>query len=484
MRNSHPQIFDRLASQLLVIGVNHKVAPVEVRERLAFKPDNIPEVLRTLVRENTFTSNNSKPETQSDTRDGLPLEAVLVSTCNRSELYLYAVNFNTETPENFRHVRQQLHMCGLNFLALHANMSKSSLKKITYVYAGKKAAHHLMRVAAGLDSLVLGENEILGQVREAAELAQKADACGPYLNALFRYAIQAGKCVRSETEIGRARLSVASVVVDLAEQTLGNISHRTVLLVGAGKISSMTGCALVNAGLHCVLVANRTYERAQKLAEKLNYISPIEQSAQAVHFDALQEHLKTADIVICSTGAPHIVLHLPVIARAMDERHGRPLLIADLAVPRDVEPAVAELPGITLVNIDDLEDLAKNLHPLTKAVFEAAESIVTQTLEEFCVWHAARRCAPLIRALQEKAQAICQAEIQRTLPRLGELNSKQQAALEAMAQSIINRLLHDPIMHLKDPCIDTLVDPENLAKNGTTEEYAAWFERLFSLRVG
>ena len=479
MKASYTWTADRLDHHLVVVGVNHKVAPLEVRERLSFTAEHIPEVVKALVSQDTGIQVNSEKSSA--------LEAVLVSTCNRSELYLYSEGCKNEgkgpgitDPQAY----------ALNFLAAHAGMSRSALKKISYIHSGKAAAHHLLRVAAGLDLLVLGENEILGQVRDAAELAQKGDSCGPNLSALFRFAIQAGKRVRCETEIGRASLSVASVVAELAEQTFGSIHRRTALLVGAGKISSLTGRALVDAGLRCILVANRSFERAQKLAASLNGVDQKgpEQSAQAVRFDALAEHLKTADIVICSTGAPHIVLHLPTVAAALEGRQGRQLLIADLAVPRDVEPAIANLPGVTLVNIDDLKGLVEARHPLTLAVLQAAEAIVAQTLEEFCAWHEARRCAPLIRALQDKAQAICQAEIQRTLPRLGELSPKQQAMIEAMAQAIANRLLHDPIMHLKDPCTEALSDSGSMAKRGTVEEFAddayqKWFEALFGLQV-
>ncbi|MEW6030164.1 MAG: glutamyl-tRNA reductase, partial [Chloroflexota bacterium] len=361
--------------------------------------------------------------------EGIIREAVLLSTCNRTEVYIQANEFDQAE------ARLQ------EFLARHGGLTVEQLRRMVYVTRGEESAHHLMRVAAGLDSLVLGENEILGQVRSASEMAQEAGASGPILSALFRFAIQAGKRVRNETEIGRAEISVASVVVELAEQAFGPLNDRTALLIGAGKISSITARALVRAGLRCIMVANRTFERAQKLAQNLN--------RTAVHFDALDESLARADIVICSTGAPHIVLHAETVAKAQEARGNRPLLVADLAVPRDADPHIAAIPNVRLANIDDLESVVTS-HPLAVSVFEAVEVIVRQELENFCQWCGARRCASVIQSMRAKAESISQDEVEATLRRMGPLTPRQRELMQSLGRAIVNKLLHEPTVHLRE----------------------------------
>jgi glutamyl-tRNA reductase len=400
------------AMPILMIGLNHKVAPVEVRERLAFGPERIPPALHELT-----------------CIDGVK-EAVLLSTCNRTEVYICTCDSSTGEAK-------------LNkFLANHANLPPEQLQHMLYALKSEAAAEHLMHVASGLDSLVLGENEILGQVRSAAEMAHATGATGPILSALFRYAIQAGKRARSETEIGRGDISVASVVVEMAEGAFGRLNERTALLIGAGKISSITARALVKAGLRCILIANRTFEKAQKLARNL--------SGKAVRFDVLDEVLTQADIVICSTGAPHIVLHADAVAKAQQSREDRPLLIADLAVPRDADPKIGSLPGVTLANIDDLETIVKTSHPLTASIYQEVEVIVRQELDDFCQWCNARRCVPVIQALQNKAEAITRAEIEQTLHRLGPLTPRQERLVQAMGKTIAGKLLHEPTVRLRE----------------------------------
>ncbi len=398
---------------ILMIGLNHKVASIEVRERLAFNEESIPVVLKEMMEDESAEIN----------------EAVLLSTCNRTEAYICTCDSSSGE-------------AGLReFLAEHAGLPVDELQRMLYVRRGAEAVEHLMQVAAGLDSLVLGENEILGQVRFAGEIAQAAGATGPILSALFRYAVQAGKRARAETEIGRGDISVASVVVELAEQAFGPLNDRTALLIGAGKISAITARALVKAGLRCIMVANRTYERAEKLAKSLK--------GTAVHFDVLDDILMQADIVICSTGAPHIVLHADAVAKAQKIRYGRPLLIADLAVPRDADPKIASIPGVQLANIDDLEIIVKTSHPLTASIYQEVEAIICEELEGFCQWCNARRCAPVIRALHSRAEAIYHAEVEQTLRRLGPLTPRQERMVEAMGKAIANKLLHEPTVRLR-----------------------------------
>lgn len=405
---------------IFVVGLNHKIAPVEVRERLAFGAERISAALRELV---------AAVEPYARAAQRVRGEVVMLSTCNRTEIYVCA-------PAGAESAVR-------GFLSGYGQLSPDMLNAVLYTYRGDEAAYHLMRVAVGLDSLVIGENEILGQVKDAFQMAHAAGTAGPVLSALFRHAVQAGKRARNETDIGRAALSVATIVVELAEESFGSLADRTALLIGAGKMSTLTARALVQAGLRCVLVANRTYERAQKLAQSLG--------GRAVHFDALTENLIQADIVICSTGAPHVVLHVEDVQAALAARFDRPLLVADLAVPRDADPAIGELTGVRLADIDDLERLVQAHHPLAVAVRQAAEAIVRGELDHFEAWCDARLSVPVIRALRARADAICQAELERTIRRLGDLSPQQRRAIEAMGHAIVGKLLHDPILQLKNP---------------------------------
>jgi glutamyl-tRNA reductase len=232
------------------------------------------------------------------------------------------------------------------------------------------------------------------------------------------------------------------LVVELAQEIIGPLDDHTALLIGAGKISSLTARALTQAGLHCILVANRTFEHARKLAASL--------AGQAVHFEELPAHLVEADIVICSTGAPHTVLHTGQVRRAMAARPHRALLVADLAVPRDADPEIAGIEGVRLVDIDDLDDLVQTRHPLAAATRQQAEEIVCQELECFKAWGEARRNAALICALQEQAKAIVDAQVGKTLRRLGDLTPEQCEAIEMMGKAIASQLLHEPIRKLKN----------------------------------
>jgi glutamyl-tRNA reductase len=443
-------------NDILVVGANHKIATVEVRERLAFSPEQTLTTLRQIVAPPQETNDsNGSDEVQS--------EAIILSTCNRTEVYVCAGHSSSNAekglpPANASGAETMVRQ----FLSRYSQLPLEALDRTLYVYRGLEAAHHLLRVATGLDSLVIGENEILGQVKDAYEIAHAAGTTGPMLSALFRYAVQAGKRVHTETDIGQATLSMATIVVELAEEMFGSLVDRTALLLGAGKMSSMTARALVKAGLHCILVANRTYERAQKLAKNLG--------GRAVHFDALPQGLVEADIVICSTGAPHTVLHVADVQAATAARLERLLLVVDLAVPRDADPEIGHLPGVRLTDIDDLEALVQANHSLMMAVRQAAEAIVAEELADFKAWGEARLSVPLIRALRARADAICQAELRRTLPRLGDLTPQQQRAIEAMGQAIVNKLLHEPIVHLKNP-------PPGISRS----DYADLAQSLFAL---
>ena len=435
-------------SQLVLVGVNHKFAPIEIRERLAWNTEHCSEALNEIV------ARMADPCSCS----GAPLaaEAVLISTCNRTEIYVFC------------HDRCRAKTSLKQFLAEHAGLAMEAIDQLAYTECNQAAALHLMLVTAGLDSLVKGENEILGQIKQASLIAQQARTSGPLLSALFRFAIQAGKEVRSQTEIGRTGHSVATVVVELAQDTLGPLDQHTALLLGAGKISAMAARELVRAGLRCVLVANRTYERAQKLAANLGAAH-----ASAIHFNALAESLVEADIVICSTGAPHTVLHTDMVRQAMQQRPNRSLLVADLAVPRDADPEIGSLPGVVLADIDDLETLAHDRHPLTAACLEIAREICSRTAREYWDWLAVRQRVPIIQALRSKANRICDQEVEHTLRRLSpELDADQQQAIRVMAQAIVKKLLHEPINAIKDPPFEV-----------TPDAYLEWVQTFYGLQA-
>lgn len=408
---------------LLLVGLNHRLAPVELREKVAFSSERISAALHEIV---------ARLPPQDP-------QAAILSTCNRSEVYIWT--------SDARLASEQV----ISFLVEYASCNPQELSEKLYILDGEAAARHLMSVAAGLDSLVIGEDEILGQVKDAYQIAQSAGTCGPTLCALFQSAIHAGKRARSETEIGCLRRSVAAVVVTLAKEAFPTLSNRTALLIGAGKISALTARALVQAGLHFILVANRTYERAQKLAHTIG--------GRAVHFDALSDSLIQADIAICSTGAPHIVLRYETIQQAMSVRKGRPLLIVDLAVPRDVDPMIAGLPQVTLVDIDDLEKLVQRDYPLANSTRQRIEDIISEEFAQFSEWLSQRRNAELIQRIQKHAQNICEAQIRKTLRRAGDFNTKQIQAIQTLAHAITSQLLHRPIQWIKSTH-DDLSDEE------------------------
>ena len=420
--------------KLLLLGINHKVAPVALRERLALNADGVIRSIQKL-----------------STRLPEEAEVALLSTCNRTELVL-SIGDTCEAEE-----------IGRQFIGEIGCLPGDSLSDVLYIYRGSAAAQHLLRVATGLDSLVVGENEIQGQVRTAANLAQTAGTSGPTLDKLFRLAVECGKRVRSETEIGKTKLSVATLVVELTKDRLGSLQQHTALLIGAGKISTLTARELVRAGLHCVLVANRTFERAQKLAQNLG-----KDCASAVHFDQLNKRLVEADIVICSTGAPHIVLHKKAVEKTMECRSDRPMLVVDLAIPRDADPAIGNLLNVELYTIDDLSGLVQERYPLTARALGEAEIIIKETLSDLQNWRETRRAAPLIRSLRAKADAIVQTEVERTLRRLGPLTPDQQAAIDYLGQAIVNKLLHEPTICLKN-------QPEIIQQSETLELVQALF---------
>lgn len=393
---------------LTLIGVNHKTAPIELRERIAISRDELPETARALAAEPGIA------------------ECMILSTCNRVEI-LAAV----ESP--------QADIAG--FLHRQFGLEPSLLAPHIYTHLDQDAVRHLFRVAASLDSMVVGEPQILGQVKEAYTVARTAGTVGSQLEHLMQSAFAAAKRVRSETEIGANSVSIASVAVELAQKIFGSLHGRTVFLVGAGKMSELAARHLVQQGAGAILVTNRTHERARQLAEPFN--------GRVIPFDKLYEAASEADIVISSTGAPHPIFRREHGQTFMHRRRNRPMFFIDIAVPRDVDPAVNQIEGIFVYDIDDLQQVAASHIAERGRQAGDAEALIAAEVERF---HQRRRTvnvAPAIVSLQQQGEEIRLNEIKRMHARLGSLTPEQAAAVEALTRGLVNKFLHPPMQALK-----------------------------------
>ena len=396
---------------LFVIGISHKNAPVELRERFSLKDQIIPQVLGRL---------QSEPEIE---------EAVIISTCNRVEFVLVAYE-KQDGVAAFRRFAEAFY--GLRF---------DDFAHSFYVHHGEEAMRHLFRVASGLDSLVVGEPQVLGQVKQAYFLAKEAETCGNAMEFVFQSVFNTAKRVRTETHVAEAPVSISSAAVELAEQAFGGLQDKTVMIVGAGQMGELAARHLVAKGVATVLVSNRTHAHAVALAQELRGL--------AIQFSEIWQSMRDADIVISSTGCPHYIITRDDMERLMAERQGRPLFLIDIAVPRDVDPAVREVPGCTLVNIDGLEKVTHhNLRERQKAM-EAADAILDGELELFRARQEQLNVVPTIVSLRRRVEEIRQAEIKRMRRLFGELTPDQERALEALTQGLVNKILHTPFTELK-----------------------------------
>ncbi len=397
---------------LTLIGINHKTAPIELRERIAISREDLPEATRALA--------------------AVPggSECMIVSTCNRVEL-LAAV----ESPETDLK----------GFLNRHFGLEPALLIAHLYERRDREAVRHLFRVASSLDSMVVGEPQILGQVKEAFAVARASGAVAGQLEHLLQSAFAAAKKVRTETGIGSNTVSIASVAVDLARKIFGSLAKRTVFLVGAGKMSELAARHLVQQGAETILVTNRTESRARRMAEEFQgRVVP-----QVVPFEQLYEAAGNADIVISSTGAPHPIFRREHGLAFLHRRRNRPMFFIDIAVPRDVDPAMGKLEGIFVYDIDDLQAVAA-AHIAERGQHAAnAEALIEGEVERFHERKRAVNAAPAIVALQRQAEEIRQAELRRVQARLGPLNAEQAAAVEALTRGLVNKFLHPPMQALK-----------------------------------
>jgi glutamyl-tRNA reductase len=397
---------------LALIGVNHKTAPIELRERIAISRDELPETTRALA---------ETPGVE---------ECMIVSTCNRVEL-LAAV----DSPETDLAA----------FLHRRFGIDPALLAPHIYEYRDQEAVGHLFRMAASLDSMVVGEPQILGQVKEAFAVAKTAGTVAGQLDHLLQSAFAAAKKARSETGIGSNSVSIASVAVDMARKIFGSLQGRTVFLVGAGKMSELAARHLIQQGAGAILVTNRTFERARRMAEEIQgAVTP-----QVVPFEQVYEAAANADIVISSTGAPHHIFRTEHGEAFLRRRRNRPMFFIDIAVPRDVDPAMNNLDGIFVYDIDDLQQVAAAHMEERNRQATDAESLIAAEVERFHMRQRAVNVAPAIVALQRKAEEIRQAELQRLHSRLGTLSPEQAAAVEALTRGLVNKFLHPPMQALK-----------------------------------
>jgi glutamyl-tRNA reductase len=398
-------------NELLALGISHKTAPVALRERLAFTESEAVE----FAREATATA---------EVR-----EAVIISTCNRSEIYLVVGD----------PVRAESDVLGL--LARRAGIRPTELAEAIYSPRNCDAARHLYRVTAGLESMIVGEAEIQGQVRRAHEAAMRAGCTGPLSNRMFAAALTTGKRVRSETEIGSSRVSVPSVAVDLALSVLGGLEQRHVVILGAGETSELTARALAEQGAGTIFVANRHADRALSLAQRFG--------GSVVGLDKLPDQLLQADIVLSSTSSPHPIVGREELELVMAERRGRPLLLIDIAVPRDIDPACAELEGVNLYDIDDLQAVvARNLSSREEETPRALE-IVEEEIHRFARWLGQLDALPTVSALREHGNTIVEQVLAENSGRWESASARDIARVEAIARAVMSRLLHEPTIRLR-----------------------------------
>ena len=395
---------------ILLVGVNHKTAPVEIRERLAFNDEACSEGLRRLV-------------------DGeVVREGLIVSTCNRVEI------LSATSSESIEFSAGQL----TNFLDSTGRLPSGFLDQHLYRHVDEDAIRHLFRVASSLDSMVLGEPQVLGQVRHAYSLAVEAGTAGRVLNRLVHHTFRVAKRVRTETGIAANAVSISYMAVELGKKIFDSLKGCTVLLIGAGEMAELSARHLVNAGASRVIIANRSEESARRVAEQFG--------ASSVSLDSMDQHLAEADVVICSTGAPTYVLTEERTRKAVERRRNRPTCLIDISVPRNIDPAVGNVPNVFLFDIDDLESVISSNIREREREAERAELIVQSEVMQFQQTLRLMDVGPSIGALREKLQDVARAEMARQRKRLGPLTKEQEAAIESLLMSTVNKISH-PILN-------------------------------------
>lgn len=395
--------------QLLLVGLSHKSAPLEVREAVSFLSDQLQQALPSL-------------------RDELG-EAVILSTCNRTEIYSVA----DDVPAAAQRIKR--------FVADYHALPPAAVAPHMYSRSGADAARHLFGVSSGLDSLIVGESQILGQVRGALSAATEAKSVKISCSGLFHAAMRVGRRVRQETGIGRNPLSVSYAGVRLAQRVLGGLSDKRALLIGAGEAGSLIARALRTVGVGDLMIANRTPQKAQELAGYL--------SGSVVPFENLEDALRDANIVLAATDSPSYIVTKRMASALRRNPHETPLFVFDLAIPRDIDPEIAAIDGVRLFNIDDLSAIAEENLAERKRAAAAAESIISEEVDAFLRWWDSLDALPTVRAIRQNAEHIRRREVAKALDMLNDVSPQNRQVVDALTRSIVNKILHDPTASLK-----------------------------------
>jgi glutamyl-tRNA reductase len=403
---------------LVVSGISHHTSDIALRERMTFPEDRIPEAL-TQIRDRLEDAG-----------------AVIVSTCNRSEIY---VNHVGDAPDLHHDIRR--------FLCEWHGIEESDFKDALYEYEDAEAAGHLFRVASSLDSLVVGEQQILGQVHDAYLIAQGEQSTDKILNSLFQKAFTVAKKVRSTTRISEGKVSISSVAVDLAVSIFMELTDKTVVVIGSGEMGELTLKSLVDKGVGSVIVANRSVENAKKLADAFN--------GEAIALDELSSHLHRADIVISSTGAPGVVLHKDTVVQALRKRSNKPMFIIDIALPRDVDASINELDNIYLYDIDNLQGVAEQNMEARRSELDRCYELVDAGATHFGRWLRTLVAEPTIISLSREFHSVRERELTKTLNSLKHLNDKDREEVEYLSKRIVNNILQQPMAQIKQDVHET-----------------------------
>ena len=417
-----------------LVGVNHKRASVEIREKLAFNESQLPAMFEKLKASGNISG------------------CVINSTCNRTEIYATSMDIDAALSEIWE------------FLSAESGIEVEQLQDHLYNLTCQQAIAHLFRVASGLDSMVVGEAEILGQVNRAYQMSCRYGASNSVLNALFQKTLKVGKQVQTETLIGTGASSVGSAAVELARRTFGDIQDCSILLVGAGEMGRLVARNLANNCAPEILVCNRSHDKALEVAAQFD--------GRAVPFEELYECLPLADLVVSCTAAPNYMITREQLASLVGKRGGNPLFLIDLAVPRDIQPEAAQLEHVHLYNVDDLQGIVDETLSERTLEIQKAEEIVKGAVDNFVKWLNSRAAVPVIKALCEKGEVVRDAELEKTLRKLGTLTDRKEEIVRSMANAIVNKLTHAPIIKLRQ-----------YSQTGQGHIYAQVLRELFDLRI-
>lgn len=397
---------------ILVVGLNHKTAPVDIRETLAFDDQSVPRALM-------------------EFRERVPhAEVVILSTCNRVEMYV-------ASPET-----ERLSDDITRFLADFHNLDPDSFVPHLYSHYDRDAVRHLFTVCSSLDSLVVGEAEILGQAKKAYMFALEEGVSGKVLNTLFQRAFRAAKNVRSGSSIGAGRVSIASVAVEFAQKIFTDFSDKTVMIIGAGEMGELTLKHMVESGISAVIVANRTYEKAVRLAD--------ENDGMAIKFEAFIDNMQRADVIISTSGAPHYIIHPRHLPPVLKARRNRPILLIDIAVPRDIHPDVDKIENAYLYNIDDLEKVVSENIDFREKELEVCAAIVDEEADEFTAWLRTLDTGSVIKGFREALHELRKVELSRSLNKMPDLDEDSRREIEYLTERIVNKILNQPTQALKE----------------------------------